>query len=228
MTKLNEEQVQQMLLAAKEGKAQSVIARDMGVSQATVSRYLTGAVIPTCASKQKRAFYFPDTNEKICAKCGEKKSIDVFYKHSATNDGWHSWCKACCKEGNARSIEKKYATFEGRVTTFLTTCKNSAKKRGQEFSLTRKILLDLWEKQEGRCFYSGIKMSTQPSRHDSVSVERIDPDIGYTKFNTVLVCNAINRMKTDLLLQEFLSFCDAVSSHSLAVAFSESVKHPLQ
>ena len=64
MTKLNEEQVQQMVLAAKEGKAQSVIARDMGVSQATVSRYLTGAVIPTCASKQKRAFYFPDTNEK--------------------------------------------------------------------------------------------------------------------------------------------------------------------
>ena len=78
MTKLNEEQVQQMILAAKEGKSQRIIARDMGVTQATVSRYLTGAVIPSYASKQKRAFYFPDTNEKLCAKCGEKKSVDFF------------------------------------------------------------------------------------------------------------------------------------------------------
>ena len=228
MTKLNEEQVQQMVLAAKKGKSQSVIARDMGVAQATVSRYLSGAVIPTSANKLKRAFYFPDTNEKICAKCGEKKSVDNFFKHSGTNDGWHSWCKACCKKGNDLSREKKYATFEGRVSTFITSCKKSAEKRGQEFSLTKKILLDLWKAQEGRCLYSGIKMSTQPSRHDSVSVERIDSGIGYTKFNTVLVCNAINRMKTDLLLKEFFAFCDAVSLHSLATYPNGSVKHPLQ
>jgi hypothetical protein len=165
------------------------------------------------ANSTKRAYYFPETNEKICGKCNSKLDVKLFFKHKQTSDGYHTWCKDCCTEGNKRSRVKKYSTFEGRITTLLRTCKTSSEKRGgQEMSLTRDGLLDLWNKQKGLCFYTDIEMDTQPELFNSVSVERIDSSIGYTIDNVVLVCNVINRMKSDLSLDLFISMCKKVSS----------------
>ena len=38
-----------------------------------------------------------------------------------------------------------------------------------------------------KCYYTGIEMVIAPGKPDNlVSVERVDPNIGYTKDNTVL------------------------------------------
>ena len=71
----------------------------------------------------------------------------------------------------------------------------------------------MWEKQQGHCAYSFIKMKLEPNTPYSVSVERINSSIGYTKENTVLVCNAVNRMKTDLNPELFFEFCSAIAHH---------------
>lgn len=164
------------------------------------------------ANSTKKAFFFPETNEKICAKCDEKLDVSNFFRHKETNDGFHSWCKKCCKIGNLKSREKKYSTFEGRITVLLRTCKTSSIKRGgQEMTLTRESLLELWEKQKKLCFYTDIRMDTQPELFNSVSVERIDSKIGYTIDNVVLVCNVINRMKSDLPFNLFIEMCHKVS-----------------
>ncbi len=164
------------------------------------------------AHATKRAFYFPETNEKICAKCDEKFNVSNFFRHKETIDGFHSWCKKCCTIGNQKSRVKKYSSFEGRITVLLRTCKISSVKRGgQEMTLTRESLLELWEKQKRLCFYTDIEMDTQPELFNSVSVERIDSKIGYTIENVVLVCNVINRMKSDLTLELFFEMCKKVS-----------------
>ena len=160
----------------------------------------------------KRAFYYPETNSKSCARCGEIKDVSLFFKHNETSDGWHSWCKDCCKEGNKRSIEKKYSSFDGRITTFLRSCKVSATKRKNEFSLTKSDLTEMWELQGGLCCYTGIEMTTQPALPNSVSVERIDNNVGYARENTVLVCNRINSMKSAMTGEEFFNFCKSVVS----------------
>lgn len=179
------------------------------------------------ANKTKRAFYFPDTNEKICAKCGIKTSVNNFFKHSATQDGWHSWCKSCCKKGNQKSKQKKYSSFEGRVSIFISSCKKSAEKRGHTFELTKEDFIEMWELQGGRCAYTFFEMTTQPNNPYSVSVERINNLIGYTKDNTVLVCNAINRMKSDFDPVLFYEMCRGVVEHlgdktgKLCIAFKK-------
>lgn len=149
---------------------------------------------------------------RACSKCHKVYELnnDNFFRHSQRKDGFHSWCKPCCKAGNQRSLEKKYSTFEGRITTFLRTCKNSSKKRGHEFNLTRQDFIDMWEAQEGLCAYSGIKLNLAPNTTTSVSVERIDNTIGYTPENTVLVAKAINSMKSNLTGEEFYDFCKSV------------------
>jgi len=65
--------------------------------------------------------------------------------------------------------------------------------------------------QHGLCAYSGIPMDLAPSKLTTVSVERIDSGVGYTEENTVLVCAAINRMKSDLEAKDFYTFCKHVT-----------------
>ena len=56
-------------------------------------------------------------------------------------------------------------------------------------------------------------MTTQANCPTTVSVERIDSKQGYTKENTVLVCNVVNRMKSNFSGELFYFVCQAVVSH---------------
>jgi hypothetical protein len=148
---------------------------------------------------------------KVCFKCKEKSSYEFFFKHNQTSDGYHSWCKKCCTEGNIKSRNKQNATIEGRARVFLLNAKKSAAKRNQEFSLTIKDIADFWNEQQQICAYTGREMTLLPSQLNTVSIERIDSKIGYTKENTILVCQAINRMKSDFEFDDFYEFCKDVA-----------------
>lgn len=148
---------------------------------------------------------------KVCFRCKEEKPFELFFKHHQTADGHHSWCKKCCTEGNNRSRAKLNSTIEGRSTVFLRNAKKSAQKRGQEFSLCTDDIVEFWEKQLGICAYSGREMTLEAGKLNTVSIERIESSIGYTKENTILVCQAINRMKSDFVFDDFYALCSDVA-----------------
>lgn len=148
---------------------------------------------------------------KACFKCKTSKPFSLFFKHSGTADGYHSWCKECCREGNARSLKKLNSTIEGRARVFLRNAKNSAAKRGQVFALTVADIAECWHTQWGVCAYSGRQMTLEAGQLNTVSIERINSDVGYTRENTILVCQAINRMKSDFELNEFYDLCRDVA-----------------
>ncbi len=114
---------------------------------------------------------------KVCFKCKEKSSYEFFFKHNQTSDGYHSWCKKCCTEGNIKSRNKQNATIEGRARVFLLNAKKSAAKRNQEFSLTIKDIADFWNEQQQICAYTGREMTLLPSQLNTVSIERIDSKV---------------------------------------------------
>ena len=148
---------------------------------------------------------------KTCFRCKETKPLTLFFRHKQTSDGHHSWCKVCCTAGNERSRQKQNATIEGRARIFLRNAKNSAVKRGQEFFLTIQDVVQCWNKQAAFCAYSGRKMTLDAGHLNTVSIERINSDVGYTPENTVLVCQAINRMKSDFGYEDFYSLCKDVA-----------------
>jgi hypothetical protein len=148
---------------------------------------------------------------KTCFRCKESKPYGLFFKHGATSDGYHSWCKNCCTDGNKRSRAKQNLTIEGRAKIFLQNAKKSAAKRQQVFALEIADIVDFWEAQYGVCAYSGRTMTLEAGKLHTVSIERIDSMQGYTIENTVLVCQAINRMKSDFVFDEFYNLCKDVS-----------------
>ena len=148
---------------------------------------------------------------KTCFKCKTSKPFGAYFKHAQTTDGYHSWCKECCRAGSARSLEKINSTIEGRARIFLRNAKNSATKRNQVFALTVADIVECWNTQWGVCAYSGRQMTLEAGHINTVSIERIDSAVGYTLENTILVCQAINRMKSDFSLDDFHALCADVA-----------------
>lgn len=70
-----------------------------------------------------------------------------------------------------------------------------------------------WYKQGGRCYFSGRPMTTDSGAR-LVSLDRLSSAKGYTLKNTVLVTVAINTMKSDLKVEEFIDWCEAVANKS--------------
>lgn len=148
---------------------------------------------------------------KKCFKCKESKELSLFFKHVLTTDGYHSWCKNCCKIANQHSRKKLNSTIEGRARVFLRNAERAAKSRGHVFALTLENIVDCWRLQNSICAYSGRQMTLDAGKLETVSIERIDSSLGYTPENTILVCQAINRLKSDFDFDKFYELCKDVA-----------------
>lgn len=54
-------------------------------------------------------------------------------------------------------------------------------------------------------------MTLEAGQLNTVSIERIDSGEGYIPSNTILVCQAINRMKSDFGFEDFYDLCKDVA-----------------
>jgi len=147
---------------------------------------------------------------KKCFCCKVEKPYTLFFRHSQTEDGYHSWCKNCCTAGNVKSRAKQNSTIEGRANVFLRNAKIAAAKRKHPFTLVLSDIVECWSLQNSVCAYSGRKMTLESGRLNTVSIERIDSTKGYVPENTILVCQAINRMKSDFEYEDFYALCKDV------------------
>lgn len=66
-----------------------------------------------------------------------------------------------------------------------TSSRNKQGKNHQQSEITTEYLIELWEKQHGRCYYLDIPLNTDGDW--KMSIERLDESKGYTKDNVVLV-----------------------------------------
>lgn len=92
----------------------------------------------------------------------------------------------------------------------------NAKTRALEFSLTKQLLWELYQRQNGKCALSGllIGFANTSSEHTNgkttASLDRIDSTIGYLPTNVQWVHKEINRMKGQLSDAEFKKLCSLV------------------
>jgi hypothetical protein len=165
----------------------------------------------SCTRKSKT---FNSDGTKSCGRCGTLKSLSEFHKHKTNGDGRHSWCKLCTKEANRISQAKTYASIEKRASELVRTATNRVKKQTGARSLIEIVasdIVELWNRQNHKCYYTGLEMTLAPAASNSISLDRIDSLRGYVKDNVVLCCYQVNVMKQDLTIDELRYWSTAIN-----------------
>lgn len=100
-------------------------------------------------------------------------------------------------------VYKKY-TDKHYIKYMFNTLKWNAKKRNLEVCIDVEFIIDLFNKQNKKCFYTGDEMNLIQSDPNVMSVDRIDSSIGYSVDNCVSCCTICNMMKNILSVEDFL------------------------
>lgn len=139
------------------------------------------------------------TETQQCQTCKVVKPLNSFSKDAAISGGQGRRCRLC----ESKRAQTYQQTVSGALHTLLEHAKSRAKERAKlgrglagECTLTYEELRIIYDRQEGRCVFTGKIMSFTPHARWRISLDRIDPEKGYTKENVRLVAMELNVTRT--------------------------------
>ena len=139
--------------------------------------------------------------EKHMRKCSICKNIFV-------SKGNKNQCTECRREIDLNVSRKRASNPIGCIKQLL----NSKINGNKYIDLTAEEVLDIYIQQDGKCALTGIDMTLGDKRKGnngnpfSMSIDRIDNEIGYTKSNVWLIIHSLNVFKN----QHHLSTIDYI------------------
>lgn len=156
--------------------------------------------------------------KKKCFKCKEFKSVDEFSKNRSNYDGFQKVCKECFAnyECVKKGYKKKTNNYKNNLEFYFDSKLSSLKKKCElkniPFDLIKGDLLKIYNSQNGKCYYTGIDITHNKGtlNFNSISIERLDPKLGYTKNNVVLCSFNVNSFKGIMNENEFKEFLNVV------------------
>lgn len=152
-----------------------------------------------------------------CAGCCKYLSAQHFCsnKNNKYRDELNIYCKDC-QSKRETAYRKNLNTkdlLKLKLKHLLSSARSRAKKLNLAFDLTEDYLYELWNKQKGICALSGIPLTCNYGEgvvETNASIDKIDPQGGYTIGNVQLTCWAVNRMKGTMNNEQLLFFCENV------------------
>lgn len=160
----------------------------------------------------------------ICDLCGKEyeKPITEYNRNKSLNR--HSFCSRICsaKFGNKNVPRKRsyehLKLYQKKANPFLFYLR-TIRKRYKEINITIDDLIEQWDKQEGICPYSGIKLLLASSRNTHInpiyraSLDRIDSNKGYIKGNIQFTSTSINYMKNSMSHEDTIKLCKLITKN---------------
>jgi hypothetical protein len=169
-----------------------------------------------------------------CKHCGnEIQKIKAEYERRIKKKAVGFFCNLKCSGlyFNAKHLDKykgNYSHLIGHQNNRLdqyspfkyhaNKARSRSKQKGYQTDLTIEYLKQIWDKQNGTCPYTNIKMEISRTSQDEdikktptkASLDRIDPNIGYVKGNVEFVCYCINVMKNDFTKYQMIDFINQI------------------
>lgn len=166
-------------------------------------------------------FYIRKDRMKPIARCKECNALaSAKSRAKLTNEQKQKYSRKRClyfekqaKEGNLKAI------LQHKINSY----KNNVKYKNVAFNLTVDYLEELFNKQNGLCYYTGEKLDvaimlgkgrrkTLFSSPNHFSLDRLIPQKGYVVGNVVWCTYQTNTCKNQLSEKQFYSFCEKVLS----------------
>ena len=148
---------------------------------------------------------------KICTTCNQQKEFKEFNRSKTSFDGYEYACKSCrniqvniWRKKEEKFIRNLYSNMKKKTVSGVHKNASEEKKKKHTLYLTMKEFEDLWkqhkEKYGLRCSLTKVKMTHSPSKENmstsnNISVDRLNPNIGYTKENIIFVSANVNNKK---------------------------------
>ena len=146
-----------------------------------------------------------DTTGMPCINCilNDTNHSNRSRLSDSVNSKTRAWriCKDCLKKNkartrdrhNSRAYSKKYM-IEKWQYILANQCKRRARDTGVKNEISADTIIKMYRKQEGKCFWLGIKVkpSINAKALDQPSIDRLDAKGDYTAENCVLCCYFAN------------------------------------
>lgn len=173
-----------------------------GISSHSISYYLKKLNLRS--NRANMAIKMIDDNTAECNKCYMIKELDQFQygRRDQKYEYRYAYCRSCRK---TQIYSQQYSTPETFLKNRYNRLKARAKTNNILFNLSKDYLLNQYNKQNGLCFYTDIFMDysfeTNKSRN-RMSIDKIQPELGYIDANVVLCSYRVNSIKLDISLDE--------------------------
>lgn len=129
------------------------------------------------------------------------------------------YCSQSCGQkwryaNSSRSTEYQYSKASRDWRKYY---QRRVSEKGRSATLSVKHLLDLHDMQKGKCALTGINLTCKLEKGvrclTNASLDRIDPKGEYILENLQLVCVAVNRLRSDMSVNEFHDWCKKVVNY---------------
>lgn len=153
-----------------------------------------------------------------CYRCQTWKPVADFYPDKIAKVGLRGRCKQCDKHDvNSLHTNSLDRALKNLLIRHKSNGRNGSKRR-QAFTYEGEITLEtlhgMWYEQDGKCAVTGVPMTHIQGEGfrvwTNVTIDRINPDIGYVIENTRLVCRAVNYMKAAMTDEQMFQWCRAI------------------
>jgi len=151
---------------------------------------------------------------KCECECGTIKNLDyVSVKFGES--------KSCGCYHSDRMKETKWTGHEKISGKYWYSIKEGARSRNINFNLTIEDAWNIYEKQNGLCSISGVKIRFPENKKDvlkwleKASLDRIDSNVGYEKNNVQWISKPINFMKGKLSDGELIKICELIYKNNI-------------
>lgn len=125
----------------------------------------------------------------------------------------------CLRKESYKCGEAHHSWYSvGLITSYIfNKIKASATVRALDFNITREYMWELFQKQNGKCVFSGIDLtfgSVDDKKTTTASLDRIDNNKGYVEGNVQWVHKEINFMRGQMTVENFLKACELISNYN--------------
>lgn len=169
-------------------------------------------------------FYQSFPQSKKCTRCKLEKPkyefVITLYQHKKLII--KSYCKECQREYNRNNTNKydrkQYKDCKrGDLKSHISERIANYYQEDSQSDLTTEYLIDLYDKQNGKCYYTNEPMIIGhrggKTLKENMSLDKLSPIKGYWKNNVVWCTYLANTVKQNLNENEFYNICLTILKH---------------
>ena len=192
-------------------KTSKQIAVELNVGSGTINWHLRKLGIKNVyGERAKELNELKNNNLSKCRDCHQilPRTNEFFYE---SGKSFHTICRKCQYIKEVEKYNKRYKSIEKYANAFIKH--KLGNPHGKICAIVPEDIINQFNKQNGLCFYTKEKLMLEPNKTHTISVDRIDSSFGYIKGNIVLCCKAVNMMKQEFSIKDFVAWCQRVVSN---------------